>query len=103
MSKVASIAGSLGLKAANRVDWYEGTSMHLGSSFYDVERWLRDARGPRRREIQALGDVSGLRHLHLQCHFGFDILACARAGARVPGLDLSSPWRLPGRSPSGLR
>jgi SAM-dependent methyltransferase len=33
--------------------------------------------------------VSGLRLLHLQCHFGLDTLAWARAGARVTGLDFA--------------
>jgi SAM-dependent methyltransferase len=54
-----------------------------------VERWLRDEQGPRPREVEALGDVSGLRLLHLQCHFGLDSLAWARAGATVTGLDFS--------------
>ena len=36
-----------------------------------------------------LGDVAGLRLLHLQCHFGLDTLAWARAGAHVTGLDFS--------------
>lgn len=36
-----------------------------------------------------LGDVTGLRLAHLQCHFGLDTLAWARAGATVTGLDFS--------------
>ena len=64
-------------------------AIHLVSRFYDVEGWLRDERGPRPREVAALGDVSGLRLLHLQCHFGLDTLAWARAGAEVTGLDFS--------------
>ena len=59
------------------------------SEFYDVEGWLRDERGPRPREVEALGDVSGLRLVHLQCHFGLDTWQWARAGARVTGLDFS--------------
>ena len=49
------------------------------SEFYDVDGWLRDERGPRPREVEALGDVTGLRLLHLQCHFGLDTL---HVGAR---------------------
>lgn len=75
--------------AANRANWDDRTSIHLESSFYDVEGWLRDERGPPEREIEALGDVAGLRLLHLQCHFGLDTLAWARAGAWVTGLDFS--------------
>lgn len=76
--------------AANRANWDDRTAIHLRSRFYDVEGWLRDERGPPRREREALGDVSGLRLLHLQCHFGLDTLAWARAGAQVTGLDFSS-------------
>ena len=75
--------------AANRANWDDRTAIHVASRFYDVDGWLRDERGPRPREVEALGDVSGLRLLHLQCHFGLDTLAWARAGAEVTGLDFS--------------
>lgn len=76
---------------ANRENWNDRTALHLRSRFYDVEGWLREGKGPARHEIDALGDVSGLRLLHLQCHFGLDTLSWARAGATVTGLDFSSP------------
>ncbi|MHB8325045.1 MAG: class I SAM-dependent methyltransferase [Candidatus Dormibacteria bacterium] len=75
--------------ASNRANWDERASIHLESRFYDVEGWLREGRGPRQREVDALGDVAGLRLLHLQCHIGLDTLAWARVGARVTGLDFS--------------
>ena len=75
--------------AANRANWDDRAAVHLESRFYDVEGWLRDQRGPRPREIEALGDVTGLRLVHPQCHFGLDTLAWARAGAVVTGLDFS--------------
>ncbi|MGA3216657.1 MAG: class I SAM-dependent methyltransferase [Acidimicrobiales bacterium] len=74
---------------ANRANWDERTPVHLASRFYDVEGWLKDGRGPRAAEVEALGDVSGLRLLHLQCHIGLDTLSWARAGALVTGLDFS--------------
>lgn len=74
---------------ANRANWDDRVPIHLASEFYDVEGWLAAAPGPRPRELDALGDVSGLDLVHLQCHFGLDTLAFARAGARVTGLDLS--------------
>jgi SAM-dependent methyltransferase len=74
---------------ANRSNWNDRTKVHLVSQFYDVEGWLREPRRPRAHEAEALGDVSGLRLLHLQCHFGLDTLAWARAGALVTGLDFS--------------
>lgn len=75
--------------AANQANWDERTDVHLESRFYDVEGWLRERRGPRPSELAALGDVSGLRLLHLQCHIGLDTLGWARVGARVTGLDFS--------------
>lgn len=67
--------------ASNRANWDDRTALHLQSRFYDVEGWLERAPGPQRREVEILGDVSGLSLLHLQCHFGLDTLAWARAGA----------------------
>ena len=78
-------------REANRAMWDDRTGIHLESRFYDVEGWLTEARGPRRREIDALGDITGLTLVHLQCHFGLDTLALARAGAVVTGLDFSPP------------
>jgi SAM-dependent methyltransferase len=75
--------------AANQAQWDERAALHLESTFYDVDGWLRNERGPKSWEVQALGDVTGLRLLHLQCHFGLDTLAWARAGATVTGLDFS--------------
>jgi len=74
---------------ANRANWDERVAVHLASRFYDVEGWLQEARGPRQSELDALGDVAGLRLLHLQCHIGLDTLSWARAGALVTGLDFS--------------
>ena len=78
-------------RAANRANWDERAGLHVVSRFYDVQGWLAERRPPRRHEAEALGDVSGLRLLHLQCHFGLDTLAWAGAGATVTGLDFSAP------------
>ena len=75
----------------NRASWDERVPIHTASEFYDVEGWLREGRGPRPAEVEALGDVTGLDLVHLQCHFGLDTLAWARAGATVTGLDFSEP------------
>ena len=40
-------------------------------------------------EAAELGDISGKRVLHLQCHVGRDTLCLARRGAIVTGLDFS--------------
>jgi len=85
------VEGDARQSRANQVVWDERVPVHLSSRFYDVEGWLRDGRGPRPYEAAALGDVSGLSLVHLQCHFGLDTLAWARVGARVTGVDFSVP------------
>ena len=40
-------------------------------------------------EAAELGDISGKRVLHLQCHIGRDTLCLVRRGAVVTGLDFS--------------
>jgi SAM-dependent methyltransferase len=42
-----------------------------------------------RFDLPRLGDVTGARGLHLQCHIGTDTLSLARLGARMTGLDFS--------------
>lgn len=76
-------------RAANLANWEERTGIHIRSRFYDVDAWLREKPGPRSWEVVALGDVSGRALVHLQCHFGLDTLAWARAGATVTGVDFS--------------
>lgn len=75
--------------AANRANWNDRVAIHVGSKFYDVERWLRDEPGPGAEEIDALGDLHGRSLVHLQCHFGMDTLRLARGGATVTGVDFS--------------
>ena len=67
---------------ANRANWDARTPAHLASSAYDVDGWLAEGRGPRRDEAEALGDVTGLRLVHLQCHIGLDFSPAAVAAAR---------------------
>ncbi len=38
---------------------------------------------------ELVGDIAGLRVIHLQCHFGADTLALAQRGAEVVGVDFS--------------
>ena len=74
----------------NRANWNERTTVHLGpTGGYDLAS-LRAGRGRLNAiEESELGDVSRLRVLHLQCHFGADTLVLAQRGASVVGLDLS--------------
>lgn len=42
-------------------------------------------------DVPRLGDITGLRGVHLQCHIGSDTLSLARLGAEMSGLDFSAP------------
>lgn len=76
-------------KTINRTLWNEWTTNHLASDFYDIESFKKGQDSLNSIELDLLGDVTGLRILHLQCHFGQDSLSLARRGASVIGVDLS--------------
>jgi SAM-dependent methyltransferase len=78
--------------ADNRANWDDRVGIHVESRFYDVDGWLRGQKPSRwwDHDIEVVGDVTGLRLVHLQCHFGMDTLSWARRGAEVTGLDFSS-------------
>ncbi|MBV60799.1 MAG: SAM-dependent methyltransferase [Nevskiales bacterium] len=73
----------------NRAAWDHRTEIHVDSAFYDVPGFLAGGCSLRDIELAQLGDVTGQRLLHLQCHFGLDTLSWARRGARCTGVDLS--------------
>ena len=73
----------------NREAWNKRTKVHLESSFYDQEAFLKGASSLNPIELELLGDVRGKSILHLQCHFGQDSISLARLGAKVTGVDLS--------------
>ncbi len=74
----------------NKKAWNERTSVHVASTFYDVDGFLGGNTSLREIELSGLAEVEGRRLLHLQCHFGLDTLSWARKGAVVTGVDLSS-------------
>ncbi len=74
---------------ANRQIWNLRTEVHKTSAFYDVEGWKKGKTSLNDIELREVGDVTGKKLLHLQCHFGQDTLSWARLGARVTGCDLS--------------
>jgi SAM-dependent methyltransferase len=76
-------------RALNRANWDERVAVHLKSPAYDLKH-LRAGRGVLNPVDEAeIGEVEGLRVLHLQCHFGADTLCLAQRGATVVGLDFS--------------
>ena len=75
--------------AANRALWDAWTAVHAEGDFYDLAGFRPGWRSHPADEIAHVGDVTGQRLLHLQCHFGLDTLSWARLGAAVTGVDFS--------------
>ena len=78
--------------ASNREAWDERAPAHAASVEYGFERFASDPTflsGVVRFDRPRLGDITGLRAVHLQCHIGTDTVSLARLGARVTGLDFS--------------
>lgn len=73
----------------NRSSWNKRTDIHYSSDFYDVKGFLAGNTSLKNIELELLGDISGKKILHLQCHFGQDTLSLARMGAHLTGVDLS--------------
>lgn len=77
----------------NQANWDERAPLHAASVDYQVERFVAEPQHLSevvRFELPRLGDIAGLRALHLQCHIGTDTLSLARLGARMTGLDFSA-------------
>ncbi|RKN39671.1 class I SAM-dependent methyltransferase [Micromonospora endolithica] len=77
---------------ANRANWDDRAAAHAASPGYAVERFVADPAYLSevvRFDLPRLGDVAGLRGVHLQCHIGTDTISLHRLGARMTGLDFS--------------
>jgi SAM-dependent methyltransferase len=80
-------------RSLNRANWDERAPAHAASPDYAVASFLADPSflsGVVRFDRARLGDVSGLRGVHLQCHIGTDTVSLARLGVTMCGLDFSS-------------
>jgi len=77
--------------AINRANWNDRAAIHIKDEAggYRVQAFLDGADNLHDVEHEELGDVTGLRIAHLQCHFGIDTLCLARRGASCVGLDFS--------------
>lgn len=76
----------------NRAAWDERAPAHAAARDYAFDRFIEDPgflSEVVRFDLPRLGDIRGLRGVHLQCHIGSDTLSLARLGARMTGLDLS--------------
>jgi SAM-dependent methyltransferase len=78
----------------NRANWDERVPAHVTSAFYCVPRFLAEPdylSDVVQFDRPLLGDIAGLRGVHLQCHIGTDTVSLARLGASMTGLDFSGP------------
>ncbi len=78
----------------NRASWDEKVPAHVASPDYAVQRLTGDAEalsGVVAFDQPLLGEISGLRGVHLQCHIGTDTVSLAKLGTRMTGLDFSQP------------
>lgn len=73
----------------NKQTWNNKVDIHVDSDFYEQEKFLNGKLTLPQTDLDALGDVSGKRILHLQCHFGQDSMTLSRLGAKVTGIDFS--------------
>ena len=72
----------------NRQRWEEMAALHE-TTYFEPEASIRDE-ALKPFEVAELGDLSGQRICHLQCHLGGDSLSLARLGATVVGVDFSA-------------
>ncbi|WP_372670426.1 class I SAM-dependent methyltransferase [Amycolatopsis kentuckyensis] len=80
--------------AVNKANWDERAVLHAASPDYGFETYVSNPEhlsGVVRFDRPRLGDLTGLRAVHLQCHLGTDTVSLSRLGASVTGLDFSGP------------
>ncbi len=75
----------------NRRNWDERAGIHWRDTAggYMLDRFRAGEDALHSVEAAELGDISGKRVLHLQCHIGRDTLCLVRRGAVATGLDFS--------------
>ena len=79
--------------AVNRANWDDRAGAHAESPDYELRRFIEDPSylsAVVRFDRPRLGDIAGMRGVHLQCHIGTDTVSLARLGAQMTGLDFSS-------------
>jgi SAM-dependent methyltransferase len=80
-------------RQANMANWDERAPAHAASPDYHLDDFLAD---PGFLSLVVafdkplLGDISGARGVHLQCHIGTDTISLTRLGASMTGVDFSA-------------
>ena len=79
-------------RALNRGFWDDRAPAHAASNDYAFARFVQDPgflSHVVRFDAPRLGDLTGLRGVHLQCHVGTDTISLERLGAVMTGVDFS--------------
>jgi SAM-dependent methyltransferase len=79
-------------QAVNRANWDDRAQAHAASADYNTAAFAADPAhlsGVVTYDRPLLGDIAGLRGVHLQCHIGTDTISLARLGATMTGVDFS--------------
>ncbi|SHF52367.1 Methyltransferase domain-containing protein [Kaistia soli DSM 19436] len=78
-------------KLSNRQNWDQRADIHAldRTGFYAIDAFLAGEDTLYPIEKAEIGDVTGLKLAHFQCHIGVDTLCLARRGAAVTGIDFS--------------
>jgi len=79
-------------RALNRGFWDDRAPAHAASNDYAFARFVHDPgflSHVVRFDVPRLGDLTGLRGVHLQCHIGTDTISLERLGAVMTGVDFS--------------
>jgi SAM-dependent methyltransferase len=77
------------VREANRRSWNEATRAHNSHKGDQAQFFREGGTTVRPEEIELLGDLRGLRLVHLLCNSGQDTLSLTRLGATVTGVDIS--------------
>lgn len=74
----------------SNLDWWnEAALVHALGDAYLVKEFKAGMNKLHPLDMEEVGEVSGKKLLHLQCHFGMDTLSWARLGAQVTGVAFS--------------
>jgi SAM-dependent methyltransferase len=79
-------------RVVNKASWDERAPAHAASPGYALDKFRTDPSFLShvvQFDVPRLGDIHGLRGIHLQCHIGTDTISLARLGARMTGYDFS--------------
>lgn len=94
MDPIPDTRTEIGLDPRLAANWDDRVPVHAASNDYGMQRFVDDPShlsAVVAFDAPLIGDVSGLKLAHLQCHIGTDSVSLARLGASVTGVDFSEP------------